>query len=90
MTTVVVNRQGQLSIRLNRTNSGALTQAHDSVSVTQATSTNQTRLRDLLDVDASAASDGDTVIYNVDTDKYEVREISVDDINLDDIDGGTF
>ena len=42
---------------------------------------------DLLDVVENRPQDGDTLVYNSTTHKYEVKPVS---INAVDIDGGTF
>jgi hypothetical protein len=48
-----------------------------------------TRLDQLIDVDATAESNGSTLVYNNVLDKYIVKKISFDEVDGD-LDGGTF
>ena len=48
---------------------------------------NQNYLHNLLDVVESNPKEGDTLVYNATTDKYEVKPVNV---SVADIDGGTF
>jgi lipopolysaccharide export system protein LptA len=50
-------------------------------------SVSQNYLHNLLDVDASNPVDGDTLIYNANTGKYDVAPISIGSAVLD---GGSF
>lgn len=57
--------------------------------VTIQTSTSVNRLDTLQDVNASNEVNGATLIYNSNTDTYEVRKLTTNDITVD-LDGGTF
>lgn len=48
------------------------------------------RLRDLLDVSASAPIANNVLIYNANTQKYETGTISVSQVDITNIDAGTF
>lgn len=48
---------------------------------------NQNYLHNLLDVVERNPQEGDTLVYNATTDKYEVKPVN---ISVADIDGGTF
>lgn len=47
-------------------------------------------LRDLKDVSALSPVNKDTILFNALTGKYEARQIESDDLNLTNIDAGTF
>jgi hypothetical protein len=47
-------------------------------------------LKDIADVVEVSPQDGHTLVYNAATDKYEVKQLSITDIGVDEIDGGTF
>lgn len=46
-------------------------------------------IENILDVSVIDVTNGSTLIYNSQNDKYEVRQLQVGDLNLD-LDGGTF
>ena len=46
-------------------------------------------IEDILDVEEVDVTNGATLIYNSQNDKYEVRQLQVADLNLD-LDGGSF
>ena len=46
-------------------------------------------IENITDVSVVDATDGSTLIYNSQNDKYEVRQLQVGDLNLD-LDGGSF
>jgi hypothetical protein len=48
------------------------------------------RLKNLEDVSALSPQDEDVLIYNAVSEKYESKKISSDQIDLDNIDAGTF
>ena len=50
-------------------------------------SISQQYLHTLLDVDASHAADGDTIIYNANTGKYDLATVAIGGASLD---GGSF
>jgi len=50
-------------------------------------SVNQNYIHNLLDVVEGNPADGDTLVYNATTDKYEVKQITV---IVSSIDGGSF
>jgi hypothetical protein len=47
-------------------------------------------LSDIPDVIETAPQNGYTLVYNATTDKYEVKQLTVSDINIETLDGGTF
>lgn len=47
-------------------------------------------LKELADVVEASPQDGNTLVYNAATDKYEVKQLTISNINVDEIDGGTF
>jgi hypothetical protein len=47
-------------------------------------------LKDIADVVETSPQTGHTLVYNAATDKYEVKQLSIADIGVDEIDGGTF
>jgi len=54
----------------------------------QARTINQ--MADIADVLEVTPTDGDTLVYNSVTDKYEVKKLNASDITIDSLDGGTF
>ena len=46
-------------------------------------------IEDILDVEEVDVTNGATLIYNSQNDKYEVRQLEIGDLNLD-LDGGSF
>ena len=84
---VTVRSAGLPSIKLNQTASGLLTQSSDRISIQQPLTRN--KFAELADVDVSAVADGDTIVYEADTNKYVARELTLGDL-ADIIDGGTF
>lgn len=48
------------------------------------------RIRDLADVSALTPQDNDILIYNSDTSKYESNQLTLQNININNIDAGTF
>ena len=46
-------------------------------------------IENITDVSVIDVTNGSTLIYNSQNDKYEVRQLQVGDLNLD-LDGGTF
>jgi hypothetical protein len=47
-------------------------------------------LKDIADVVEVSPQDGHTLVYNAATDKYEVKQLTISNIGVDEIDGGTF
>jgi len=50
----------------------------------------QIALKELVNVIEGTPASGDTLIYNAELQKYEVKPISANTINLSGLDGGTF
>jgi hypothetical protein len=86
---IVVQRRGQVSVKLNQNDSGLLQPSGQPIALTPLLQ--HAHLSELLDVEITGTpSNGYAVIYNSETNKYDVRPIEVADIALDLIDGGTF
>lgn len=57
-----------------------------------AASVSVLRLDQLLDVEEQSPADGSTLVYNSQTDVYEVKKLDIDDLtgDINDVDGGSF
>lgn len=51
---------------------------------------NISQLKDISDIVEGTPSNGDTLVYNSTLDKYEVRQLSSNNITITALDGGTF
>lgn len=86
---IMVQRRGQVAVKLNQNDSGLLQPSGQPIALTPLLQ--HAHLSELLDVEITdTPANGYAVIFNSDTNKYDVRPIEVGDIALDLIDGGTF
>jgi len=84
-----------IKVKVRQLNKGIITSS-ETISVDSFPMTTN-RLDNLEDVDASAEISGATVVYDVNTDTYIVKKLNysdvdgdVEDIELTEIDGGSF
>lgn len=89
LTKVTVANQKQMGGVTVKNVSGNLQQPNkvNPVSLISTTNAGAARFDELLDVVEGTPSNGDVVIYNAATDKYEVKSLGNTSITLD---GGTF
>lgn len=72
MTKVTISSQGNFRASINKQGQSSVR----TVTVIPTVPTNY--LSNLTDVDSSGASNNDVLIYNADTNKFEVRQITLD------------
>jgi len=85
---VTVKTKPAISVGVTDKRTAATTNTQPVTVKAVARSINQ--LADILDVVEASPEDGNTLVYNAASDKYEVKKLSVADITVDNLDGGTF
>lgn len=58
--------------------------------VLKGQSRNITYLQDLLDIEEASQANGATLVYDSTTDKYVVKQLTLGDLDVTSLDGGTF
>jgi hypothetical protein len=85
---VTVKAKPAISVEMTDKRTAATTNTQPVTIKAVARTVNQ--LADILDVVEASPEDGNTLVYNAATDKYEVKKLTVADITVDNLDGGTF
>lgn len=82
-------RTSNTVVKMSQGTAGALTTTGSAVGLRNQV--NELRsIEDIADVDEINVTDGATLIYNAERDKYEVKPISLESLGLGNLDGGTF
>lgn len=87
---MAINQAGlNVNVRVNLANNRLATAPTQPITLKASARTINT-LKDITDVVEGSPQDGFTLVYNAATDKYEVKQLTVSDINITGLDGGTF
>ena len=87
---MAINQAGlNVNVKVNLANNRLTTPPTQPITL-KATARTINTIKDLSDVVEGAPTTGMTLVYNASTDKYEVKTLSTNDINVGSIDGGTF
>lgn len=81
-------RSAATTIKVNVTNNGGSLSAQAPITLKNQIQEIRS-IEDILDVKEVNVTNGATLIYNSQNDKYEVRQLQIADLNLD-LDGGSF
>lgn len=85
---VTVRAPSPITVGVTDRRAAALTNTAPVVLKSQTRTINE--LSDIGDIDESTIVDGATLVYNLSTDKYEVRKITTDEVIVTSVNGGTF
>ena len=81
-------RSAATTIKANVTNNGGSLSAQSPITLKNQIQEIRS-IENITDVSVIDVTNGSTLIYNSQNDKYEVRQLQVGDLNLD-LDGGSF